>query len=167
MAPPLRKPIVAPNGKTYFGRWPQTMPNTGEGPYIAALARRVQGACEVVVPLGRADVASNDTIFEVEPVRSWRTGARQVLAYAAQTGQTPAVALFGDADYLRIYLWIRDRLPGVHLWVWRNVAWGRVASRREASYRGGYDYAPADPATPPVRRIDPVTGRALTLADRL
>lgn len=126
-----RNPITTPDGRTFTGRWPQDMPTTGEGPYIAALARQVDGACEVVLPVGRVDVATSSVVFEVEPAHQWRTAARQALAYAGQTGLTPAIALFGAADIPRIYLFLRDRMPAMQLWVHRS-RWERVTSRRAA-----------------------------------
>ncbi|GGM26546.1 hypothetical protein GCM10011608_09140 [Micromonospora sonchi] len=140
----LRKRVTAPDGRSYSGRWPQQIPHTGEGPFIAALARTVNGACEVVLPVGRADVATSTTIFEVEPAARWRAGLRQVLAYAGQTGQRPALALFGAADYLKIFLFIRDRLPGTSLWVYRGH-WVEVSSRAKArfAHRPEYDVPPA------------------------
>lgn len=126
-----RNQITSPDGRSFSGRWAQDMPPTGEGPYIAALARTVGGACEVVLPVGRADVATNETVFEVEPASQWRIGARQALSYAGQSGLAPALALFGPADYLPIYLFIRNRLPGMTLWIFRNQ-WQRTTSRADA-----------------------------------
>lgn len=128
----MRSWIRSPDGRTFSGRWPQDMPATGEGPYIAALARQVRGACEVVLPVGRADVATDLIVYEVEPVRSWREGARQALAYAGMSGLSPALALFGVADYLPIYLRMRDRLPALTLWRWDGFRWERVTSRQSA-----------------------------------
>ena len=134
MNPATRRYVSAPNGRQYSGRWPQAMPSTGEGPYIAALARMIDGACEVVLPCGRADVATNTDIYEVEPARSWRTGVRQAFAYAGQTGLSPGLALFGEADYLKLYLFLRDLLPEITLWVWDGGGgWERITSRRTAS----------------------------------
>lgn len=129
--------IRTAEGYSYSGRWPQDMANKGEGPYIAALAHKLGGSCEVVVPFGRADVATPTHIFEVEPARSWRIGVRQVLAYSAQTGMKPALALFGDADYLRIYLYLRDRVHAadIELWRWNHGHWGRCSSRSAASLK--------------------------------
>lgn len=126
-----RKLITVPDGRVFRGRWPQSMPDTGEGPYIAALARQLDGACEVALPVGRADVMTDAVAFEVEPAKQWRTAVRQALGYAGQAGLTPAVALFGPADYLRIYLFLRDRVPGVQLWVHRHY-WEHTTSRRAA-----------------------------------
>lgn len=127
----FRRPVTTPLG-TFSGRYPQQMRATGEGPYIAALARHVNGACEVALPFGFADVACETTVFEVEPVKSWRQGARQALAYAGQTGLDPALALFGDADYLKIYDYVRKRLPSLTLWRWNYGAWEWLSSRRLA-----------------------------------
>jgi hypothetical protein len=140
---PMRKPVNTPDGRRFYGRWPQSMPSRGEGPFISALALTVGGACEVVLPVGRADVANNTTIFEVEPSRSWRTGLRQALSYAGQTGQRPALAIFGPADYLSIFLFIRDRIPGTGFWAYRGH-WTEITSRRIASlvHRPEFDVPP-------------------------
>jgi hypothetical protein len=140
-----RKRIDLPTGRVLFGLWPQSMPTHGEGPYIAALARRVDGACEVTLLVGRADVANTTTVFEVEPSQSWRHGARQVLGYAAQTGLSPALALFGpppggERDFLRVYVFVRDRLR-MPLWLWQYGYWVQ-ASRRTASLKWRPGVAP-------------------------
>lgn len=133
-----RPALYAPNGTGYYGRYPAQMGSRGEAPYIAELARQVNGICEVVLPVGRADCANATTVFEVEPVTGWRGGTRQALAYAGQTGWKPALALFGQADYLRIYLFLRDRVPGVTLWIWRGW-WDRTTNRNDAQRKGGLD----------------------------
>jgi hypothetical protein len=124
--------ITTPDGRTFRGRRPSSLGMYGEAPYIAALAGTVGGVAEVVLPAGRADVATGTDVYEVEPVRSWRHGAQQAFAYAGMTGLRPALALFGVADYLQIYLRVRDRMPGLSLWVWRGH-WYPVSSRREAA----------------------------------
>ncbi|MEW2383398.1 hypothetical protein AB0873_15085 [Micromonospora sp. NPDC047707] len=129
-----RNPLRLPDGRVLYGRWPQSMPASGEGPYIAALARQIGGVCEVVLPVGRADVATPTTVYEVEPAHQWRTAVRQALAYAGQTGLSPAIALFGPEDYLRIYLFVRDRLPSLGLWAYRG-RWEQLTSRRSAALR--------------------------------
>ena len=146
--------ITAPHGQ-FYGRHPDTVRTGGEHPYIAELGRQVRGSCEVVLPLGRADVACDERVFEVEPVERWRNGARQVMAYAAQTGLKPCLALFGQANYLRIYLFLRDRMPmcPIELWVWRG-AWVQTTSRREAVRK----YAPL--ITDPPRVIPAQRGPA-------
>jgi len=132
MSNTLRPYVTAPDGRRYKGRHPEQMPMTGEGPYIAELARQTKGVCEVVLPIGRADSANESAVFEVEPARSWRSGARQAFAYAGQTGWSPALALFGPADYLNIYLFLRDRLPTLRLWIWRG-RWELTTNRTDAS----------------------------------
>lgn len=129
--------VTSPDGRTFFGRWPQSLGTAGEAPYIAALARTVRGFAEVTLPAGRADVATDTDVYEVEPVRSWRTGARQAFAYGGMSGLRPALALFGVADYEPIYLRIRDRMPGLALWIWSGGGWERVASRRSARRASG------------------------------
>lgn len=128
----IRNIITTPTGRRLRGRWPQDMPPTGEGPYIAALAQQLGGACEVALPVGRADVATKTTIFEVEPAHQWRTAVRQAYGYAGQTELTPAIALFGEANYLQIYLFVRDRLPGMQLWIYRG-SWEHTTNRQAAS----------------------------------
>ena len=50
-----RPSIMTPDGRVFYGRWPQSMTaTTGEAPYILALAEHVHGVCEVVLPAGRA-----------------------------------------------------------------------------------------------------------------
>ena len=155
----IRNWVTTESGRQFRGRWPQDMPATGEGPYIADLARTVRGACEVVLPIGRADVMNKTAVFEVEPVASWRTGARQALAYAGQSGLTPALALFGEADYLRIYLFLRDRLDGLDLWVWRGT-WVHTTNRQEAAIKYAAD------VLLPRRPDEPVTNRKFNRFER-
>lgn len=127
--------IQTPDGRRFRGlRACDVADRPGEGPYIAALAEQVGGIAEVILPAGRADVATNTDVYEVEPVGSWRHGAQQAFAYAGMTGLRPALALFGEADYLSIYIKIRDRMPGLTLWRWRD-RWDRVTSRTEATRR--------------------------------
>jgi hypothetical protein len=125
--------IQVPDGRRFRGLRPRDVAGrSGEGPYIAALAEVVGGIAEVVLPAGRADVATNADVWEVEPVASWRHGAQQAFAYAGMTGLKPALALFGLADYLPIFTKVRDRMPGLTLWRWRGE-WVRVTSRTEAA----------------------------------
>jgi hypothetical protein len=130
-------PVVrSPDGRRFRGRYPNGLSGLGEGPYIAALAQQVCGIAEVMLPAGRADVANDKTVFEVEPFRSWKRGAQQAFAYAAMSGLRPALALFGDmqADQmLSIYLRVRDRMMPLELWVWHWRRWNPVTSRRDAA----------------------------------
>lgn len=135
--------VTVPDGRTFRGLWPQNVPNTHEKPYIIALARHVNGVCEVTVPAGRADVMTSETAFEVEPSKTWRTGLRQALAYSAATGTAPGLALFGPADYLKVYLWLRDNLPCVTLWRWERT-WHHITSRQAAATGQRTAYQPPD-----------------------
>jgi hypothetical protein len=105
-----------------------------EAPYIAALAQHVRGLAEVALPVGRADVATATDVFEVEPFTRWRYGARQALAYAGMSGLRANLALFGAADYVPLYLRVRDNLPTLTLWVWHpELRWRKVTNRQEAA----------------------------------
>jgi len=99
------------------------------------LARQLGGLTEVNLPLGFADVATSLAVFEVEPRHSWREGARQVLAYSAQCGLPPAIALFRAipaAEMLAIFTELRAvDLHGLHadlidLWWWTGHAWRQI-----------------------------------------
>jgi hypothetical protein len=124
--------VIAPDGRRYSGIWPQNLGSDGEAPFIAALARQVGGVPEVTLPVGRADVATNTHVFEVEPARSWRVGARQAFSYGGMTGLVPVLAVFGRIDYLDLYLRVRDRIPGLLLWRWDCGRWTPVTSRAAA-----------------------------------
>lgn len=140
MIPSAYRPYVtSPDGRKFFGRYPQTV-RTKEAAQIASLALRVGGIAEVTLPAGRADVATDTDVYEVEPVGSWKAGARQAFAYSAMSGLTANLALFGPADYLPIYLRIRDRMPGLTLWRLRGThsdgrGWVKITSRAEAARR--------------------------------
>lgn len=99
------------------------------------LARQLGGLTEVNLPLGFADVATSRAVFEVEPRHSWREGARQVLAYSAQCGLPPALALFRAipaAEMLAIFTELRAiDLHGLHadlidLWWWTGQVWLQI-----------------------------------------
>jgi hypothetical protein len=126
-----RPSIQTPNGRTYYGRPPESLGTKGEAPYIAKLAIQVEGLAEVVLPCGRADVATSKAIFEVEPVAHWRHGAQQVFAYAAMTGCAPCLALFGYADYAKIYAQIRERIQlSLALWIFDGFNWQMVTGHQ-------------------------------------
>jgi len=102
------------------------------------LARQLGGLTEVQVSLGFADLATDKAVFEVEPHHTWQTGARQVLAYAAQLGLPPALALFRaipQAKMLGIYNNLRGvSLHGIchgdfiDLWWWTGSGWEQITS---------------------------------------
>ena len=127
-----RPALTLPGGELAVGRWPQDLGTTGEAPYIANLAIAVRGIAEVKLAAGRADAANATHVWEVEPVKSWRHGAQQAYAYSAMSGLSPALALFGNADYLSIYLEVRDKMCGLQLWVWRQGRFELTTSRVSA-----------------------------------
>jgi hypothetical protein len=102
------------------------------------LARQLGGLTEVRMPLGFADVATDRAVFEVEPHHSWQMGARQVLAYAAQCGLPPALALFRaipEAKMLGIFNRLRAinlhglcRSKFIDLWWWNGKGWEQITS---------------------------------------
>ncbi|MCO1593848.1 hypothetical protein M8C17_01560 [Micromonospora sp. RHAY321] len=59
-------------------------------------------------------MAITATLFEVEPAGN---GAKPSSGpgLSGSNGISPAIALFGAEDYLRMYLFVRDRLPGLGL----------------------------------------------------
>lgn len=103
------------------------------------LARHLDGCTEARVPYGRADVATETHVIEVEPLRSWRHGIRQALAYAAQCDLAPGLALFGAAsadDVLAMHLRLRDEHRshgGPHVALWWHTGdargWIRISAR--------------------------------------
>ena len=112
--------ITLPDGRIIRGRMPgRSAVTLTEHRLRDELARRLNGVTEAVLPYGRADVLTVDTVFEVEPAGAWRHAVRQALAYSAQCGLPPAIALFGEAhrdDVLKIYLKLRDGQPPIILW---------------------------------------------------
>jgi hypothetical protein len=126
--------IKLPDGRQIRGHIPgQAGQQFRENILRDELARRVQGITEAVLPYGRADVMSQTTVFEVEPAANFRFGIRQVLAYSAQCGLPPALALFGDAHHtavLKMYLKLRDGHPPIELWWHSDSTWWPVTSRR-------------------------------------
>lgn len=96
------------------------------------LARALGGIVEVVLPYGRADVADERYVIEVEPAKQWRHGVMQVLAYSAQCDRLPGLALFGSAtpdEVLRVYLRLRDGTPSIALWWHTGWDWKRIGGR--------------------------------------
>ena len=89
------------------------------------------------MPYGRADVATDTHVIEVEPYTSWRHGIRQALAYASQAPHlVPGLALFGAAnsdDVLALHLRLRAvgrSHPGPHvaLW-WYDRGWQEITTQ--------------------------------------
>lgn len=154
--------VRAPDGRVFLGRYPQDVPRNSETEYCVALAELVGGVLEVVLPAGRADVATNEVVFEVESIATWRHGAQQAFAYGAMSGLKPALALFGRDEYLDVYLEVRDKMLGLDLWVWRNGGWvhatsrasvGRPTAKPSPIARRDAPALVARPATPPPPRV--------------
>ena len=100
---------------------------------------------ELILPYGRADVANETTIWEVEPVEQWRDGVRQVLAYSAQSQLDPALGLFGPAknkNVLELYLKLRDGHPPIQLWWFRGKTWHHLTGRADCTEVHEYDPPP-------------------------
>jgi hypothetical protein len=134
----LRRSITLPDGRQITG-WP---PGTAGGQLEEhrlrdKLAAQLHGITEACLPYGRADVLIATAVFEVERAKKWRNGVRQVLAYSAQTGLPPAIALFGvihHDDLLALYLKTRRRAYAsaagtVALWWWNGGTWEHISSR--------------------------------------
>jgi hypothetical protein len=130
--------IILPSGQSIRGTVPglhRERPLTGERLLSDQLGQQVGGILEAGLPYGRADVLTSAAVFEVESYPTWRTGVRQVLAYAAQTGLSPQLALFGAArgdEVLSLYLQLRDGSPAIALWWYSHGRWQQL-SRRSAT----------------------------------
>lgn len=105
------------------------------------LARQLDGCTEPKLPYGRADIATETHAIEVEPLKSWRHGIRQALAYAAQCDLAPGLALFGAADaedVLAMHLRMRAEQRshgGPHVALWWHTGdargWVRISARTD------------------------------------
>jgi hypothetical protein len=130
----MRGSVVLPDGRIIRVAKPGMAGVTLEEHRLRdALARQLGGITEACLPYGRADVMTGAAVFEVETAPKWRTGARQVLAYSAQCGLPPALALFGPIhrdDLLRFYVKLRDSRPPLALWWWNGGRWDQINSRR-------------------------------------
>lgn len=129
--------ITLPDGRSVYGRMPgRSSVTLVEHLLRDDLARQIRGVTEAVLPYGRPDVLTADAVFEVEPATNWRGGVRQVLAYAAQTGLPPHVALFGEAHsthVVKLYLKLRDGRPPITLWWYSGLKWTKINSRRRCT----------------------------------
>lgn len=71
-----------------------------EKPWVAALAKTLNGQAEEPVEFGRVDVATKSYAIEVDFIRKWKEGLGQSIHYGAVTKKTPVLALIVDgADY--------------------------------------------------------------------
>jgi hypothetical protein len=131
----LRRWVELPDGRRVYGRDPgRSFVTQVEHVLRDELARTVRGVVEAVLPFGRADVLTTRAVFEVEPAQRWRSGVRQALTYAAQTGLPPNVALFGAAhrnQVLKTYLTLRDKGFGVGLWWFDGWVWRSIHARTQ------------------------------------
>jgi hypothetical protein len=132
-----RKTIQLPDGRHIYGWPPGTAPSRLlEHRLRDELAAQLHGITEAVLPYGRADVLTRDTVFEVERHQSWRNGVRQALAYSGQVGLPPAIALFGAIhreDLLKLYIKLRgdpfhSNAGAIALW-WYSGTWVHISAR--------------------------------------
>lgn len=142
--------ITLPDGRQVSGRIPGRSAVTLLEHWLRdELAVKIGGATEANLPFGRADVLTDTAVFEVEPFHSWRKGMHQALAYSAQTGLPPALALFGAAreDQVRkIYDTLKWGKPFAHLWWYTGSSWLEI--RNTGNVR---------PMKAPQRRPEPIT----------
>lgn len=104
-----------------------------------SLALQLGGKREKRTPYGRADVATETTVFEVEPRSTWQTGVQQALAYSAGLGLRPALAVYGvihRLELLDLYMYISaTTLPALRsatsleLWWWTGAHWQHISAR--------------------------------------
>lgn len=116
----MRPSVETAAGRVFYGRSAVDLAPNHETFFVAALAKQVDGICEAQLPIGRADVATSTHVFEVESARTWRSGAKQVLGYAAMSGLIPVLALFGSDNYDRYWRLIQDNFLPLELLVWRD-----------------------------------------------
>lgn len=56
------------------------------------------GATEVIVEAGRADIVNSTYAIEVDKIQKWHEAIGQALHYAKETGKQPAIALYDDGS---------------------------------------------------------------------
>lgn len=127
MTTPVKASILTRDGREFKGKDPSDIDelSNNEAPYVIRLARLVGGLAEVRLPVGRADVVSVDTAFEVEPIGRWREGARQAYAYGAMSGLDAALAIYGGGDdaYFDVWRTVKRDMPGLAIWVFVDPDW--------------------------------------------
>jgi hypothetical protein len=133
--------VTLPDGRVIWGKHPgASAVRLPEHRLRDALAHQLGGITEAVLPYGRADVLTAESVFEVEPLRQWRAGVRQVLSYSAQTGLPPSLALFGRAgrdDVLAILRRLNEDQPPVMLWWSTDSRWEQISTTRASSTLDG------------------------------
>lgn len=85
-----------------------------ERAWVAALGKYLQGETEVVLPLGRADVVTDEWAIEVDRPHKWKEGLGQALYYGRATGRVPVVAFMGPVSDEVIEVL---QAEGVEVWV--------------------------------------------------
>lgn len=94
--------------------------------YRDALAVKVGGITEVQMAIGRADVMTPEMVFEVKALAEWKRGVMQVLAYSAESGLPPSIAVFdGGADAPSEEAWRVCKAVGVSIWWHGPKGWRR------------------------------------------
>src|SRR5262249_39826420 len=68
-------------------------------PYQAELALNFDGIVEVGLLCGRADILNHQSVWEVEPLCTWREGLQQALAFAYETGLRATLALHEPPEW--------------------------------------------------------------------
>lgn len=68
-------------------------PGSPERVWRDALAKKLNGRTEVVVPCGRIDVMTTNEVFELDFVEKWHEGLGQAIHYADATGMRGGLAL--------------------------------------------------------------------------
>lgn len=158
--------ILLPSGVRVYGRFPPAKHRTlFEHALSDDLAHDLQALIEVRLPFGRADIATESLVFETEALATWRHGVRQVLAYHAQTGLAPCLALFGEAhrvEVLKMFLRLQSATPSIQLW-WRSRhVWCHLQTKRDCRKMYApeiYEHVPSEPVVYELR--DALTQAAL------
>ena len=89
---------IHPALESAFVKWikrlPSLKPEEQEQFKLQAL---IGGQMEVDVEAGRADLVTDDSVYEVKRARSWKAALGQVIAYTTFNNKTPVIALFDHA----------------------------------------------------------------------
>lgn len=112
--------------------------------YRDELAMQLGGRIEHRLPFGRADVATDTDVFEVEPATRWRKGAQQAVFYGAVSGLRPNLAVFDDmpvspelATAIFDAITTSDALLGLRLWARDGSTWALVTSSPDKGWSPG------------------------------
>jgi DNA-binding CsgD family transcriptional regulator len=125
------------------GRWRAYLrATTGETPYRDELAAQVGGVVELLMPFGRADVATQTDVFEVEPADRWSTGLQQAAAYGVLSGRRPNLAIYAETiipveKAVRIFEAMADLPTPIGLWIRGPNGWTTVERRPRSAWEPG------------------------------